>query len=242
MIRTAVLLAAGEGSRLRASAPLKPLCPVAGVPLVDRALHGLAEAGVTRAVVVTGYGADAVEAHLAAGRWPLTVEWVRTANYRRPNGASALAAAPLLAGEDALLAMCDHVVEPALYARLAAAGAGPGRGLTLGIDRRLGHSWVDPADVTCVATEGNRITAIGKSLSPHDAYDTGVFAVGPGLFDALGRLESPSLTQGVSVLAARGAALVSDCSDLSWIDVDDAAALAKAEAWLAPPTPRRARA
>jgi len=245
MIRTAVLLAAGEGSRLRASAPLKPLCPVAGVPLIDRALRGLAAAGIARAVVVTGYGGDQVEAHLAARDWPLAVETVRTPDYRRPNGASALSAAPLLAGEPALLAMCDHVVEPALYARLAAAGAGSGtgsgteEGLTLGIDRRLGHAWVDPADVTCVATEGDRITAIGKGLWPHDAYDTGVFAVGPALFEALARIEAPSLTEGVRILAAKGRARVADCSDLHWIDVDDADALAKAEAWLAP-APRRA--
>lgn len=237
MIRTAVLLAAGEGSRLRASAPLKPLCPVAGVPLIDRALGGLAAAGIARAIVVTGYGGDRVEAHLAARDWPLAVESVRTPDYRRPNGASALSAAPLLAGEPALLAMCDHVVEPALYARVAASGRDDG--LTLGIDRRLGHAWVDPADVTCVATEDDRIVAIGKGLWPHDAYDTGVFAVGPTLFDALARIEAPSLTEGVRLLAATGRAHVADCSDLHWIDVDDADALAKAEAWLAP-APRRA--
>lgn len=237
MIRTAVLLAAGEGSRLRASAPLKPLCPVAGVPLIDRALGGLAAAGVARAVVVTGYGGDEVEAHLAARDWPLVVEVVRTSDYRLPNGASALSAAPVLAGEPALLAMCDHVVEPALYGRLAAAGARDG--LTLGIDRRLGHAWVDPGDVTCVATEGDRIVAIGKGLWPHDAYDTGVFAVGPALFDVLVRFDAPSLTDGVRMLAGQGRAHVADCSDLGWIDVDDADALAKAEAWLAPPSPRR---
>jgi len=233
VIRTAVLLAAGAGSRLRSAAPSKPLCPVAGVPLIDRALAGLAAAGIARAVVVTGYLADAVEAHLSAGHWPLAVECVRSPDWRRPNGVSALAAAPHLAGEDALLAMCDHAVEPALYARLAATGTRGGA--VLGIDRRLGHPWIDPDDVTGVATDGDRIIAIGKGLAPHDAYDTGVFAVGPALFDALAALPDPSLTEGMRVLAARGAAWVEDCSDLDWIDVDDAAALAKAETWLTPP-------
>jgi choline kinase len=232
ILRAAVLLAAGEGSRLREAAPFKPLCAVAGVPLIDRALAGLAAAGIARVAVVTGYGADAVEAHLAARTWPLAVEAVRTPDHRLPNGVSALAGADALDRAPALLAMCDHAVEPALYARLAAAG--PGTGATLGIDRRLGHPWVDPADVTCVATAGDRITAIGKGLMPHDAYDTGVFAAGPGLWDALAGLDAPSLTEGMRVLAARGAARAADCSDLDWIDVDDAAALAKAEAWLAP--------
>jgi choline kinase len=232
MIDTAVVLAAGQGSRLRASAPLKPLCPVAGVPLIDRALGSLAAAGIARAVVVTGYGADTIEAHLAAQDWPLAVETVRTADWMQPNGVSVLAAADRVA-DAALLAMCDHIVEPALYDRLRAAG--PGDGLRLGVDRRLGHGWVDPDDVTRVATEGARIVAIGKGLEPHDCYDVGVFAVGRRLFAALARLPAPSLTEGVRLLAAERRAHVVDCSDLGWIDVDDAPALAAAEAWLAPP-------
>lgn len=234
MIRTAILLAAGEGSRLRASAALKPLCLVGGRALIDHALAGLAAAGIERTIVVTGYGADAIEAHLGNVGQPLAVETVRT-DFRRPNGVSALAAAPLLDGEPALLAMCDHLVEPALYARVA--GVGAGNGLTLGIDRRLGHAWVDPDDVTFVATasdvEGEHIVAIGKGMVPHDCYDTGVFAVGPALFAALAGLPDPSLTEGVRVLAVQRQARVVECSDLGWIDVDDAAALAQAEDWLA---------
>lgn len=236
MIDTAILLAAGEGSRLRAAAPYKPLCQVAGRTLIDHALTGLAEAGITRAVVVLGYGGDAVAAHLAAHLQPLTLTITRS-DHRRPNGVSALAGSAEVAG-DALLAMCDHLVDPALYARLSEAGAGDG--LRLGVDRRLRHPWVDPLDVTCVATEGDRITAIGKGNVPHDCYDTGVFAVGPALFAALATLADPSLTDGVRALAIEGRAQAIDCSDLDWIDVDDAAALAKAEAWLSPPAPMRA--
>ncbi|WP_267347487.1 NTP transferase domain-containing protein [Sphingomonas sp. GM_Shp_2] len=230
MIRTAIILAAGEGSRLRPAAPFKPLCPVAGLPLIDHALSGLAAAGLTRAIVVLGYGGDTIERHLAARSQPLRVETVHS-DHREPNGVSALAAAPLLRGEEALLAMCDHLVDPALYRRLAAIGAQGG--LTLGIDRRLGHDWVDPLDVTAVATQGDRIVAIGKGLEPHDAYDTGVFAIGPALFAALGSLGHPSLTDGVRLLAGEDRAFVADCSDLAWIDVDDAPALAKAEQWRA---------
>ena len=229
MIDTAILLAAGQGSRLRDTAPSKPLCPVAGVPLLDRALASLAAAGIARAVVVTGYRAEAIEAHLAAGDWPLAVETARTADWREPNGVSALAAAGLIADE-ALLAMCDHLVTPALYARLAETGARGG--LTLGIDRRLGHPWIDPEDVTCVATRGDRIRAIGKGLEPHDCYDVGVFAVSGAFFEALRALPAPSITEGVRALAARDLAHVVDCSDLDWIDVDDARALAAAETWV----------
>ncbi|WP_346344750.1 NTP transferase domain-containing protein [Sphingomonas sp. dw_22] len=229
-IETAVLLAAGEGSRLRPVTPYKPLCTVGGTPLIDHALAGLAAAGLRRAVVVLGYGAEAIEAHLAGRTWPLAVETVRTDDYRLPNGCSVLAAEQAVAGAEALLAMCDHLVEPALYRRLAEAGAsGGGR---LGIDRNVTSDLVDLDDVTCVRTEGERIVAIGKGLEEYDCFDTGIFAIGPALFDALRQLSAPSLTEGMRMLAGQGSASVLDCSDLRWIDVDDEAALDKAESWL----------
>jgi choline kinase len=204
---------------------------VGGKPLIDRAIENLALAGIERVIVITGYEADVVEGHLRARSWPIAIETAATADWRLPNGVSARAATPLLNGEAALMVMCDHLVDPALYERVRLAGAG--EGLRLGIDRRLGHAWVDPEDVTCVRTEADRIVAIGKGLEPHDAYDTGVFALGPAFFQELEELEAPSVSEAVMRLASRGAARVVDCSDLRWIDVDDAAALAKAqqESW-----------
>lgn len=230
MITTAILLAAGEGSRLRSAAPSKPLCHVGGRPLIEHAIAGLAEAGLIRVVVVLGYEADRIEAHLAARHWPIAVETVRTSDHRLPNGVSVLAAEAAVAGEEALLAMCDHLVDPALYARVAQAGTGGGA--RLAIDRRITSDLVDLDDVTCVRTEGEAIVAIGKHLADYDAFDTGVFAIGPALFAALNSLPAPSLTEGMRVLAAHGTALTIDCSDLDWIDVDDPAALDKAEVWL----------
>lgn len=229
MIRTAVLLAAGYGSRLRRLGPCKPLCPVAGRPLIDHALGGMAEAGIERVVVVLGYGADRIIEHLTRTMTPVRVETVFTPNPDYPNGVSLQAAAPALSGEHALLAMCDHLVVPALYRRLAEHGAG--RGATLGIDRRLGHPWVDIDDVTLVRTSGSAIVDIGKGLEEADCYDTGVFAIGPALFDALDAHGRPSLTEGMRTLAKAGRADVVDCSDLDWIDVDDHKAWSAAESW-----------
>ncbi|WP_343527217.1 NTP transferase domain-containing protein [Sphingomonas sp.] len=237
MIDTAILLAAGEGSRLRPAAPFKPLCPVGGRPLIDHAIHGLAAAGLRRAVVVLGYGAEAIEAHLEASGWPIAVETVRTGDYRRPNGVSLLAAEARVAGGHALLAMCDHLVDPELYRRTARAGTGGGA--RLAIDRRLDSDWVDLDDVTCVRTGGERIVAIGKGLADYDCFDTGVFAIGAPLFAALHTLDNPSLTEGMRVLAGRGLALTVDASDIDWIDVDDRAALEKAETWVGVPQPER---
>src|SRR3546814_15773846 len=51
-------------------------------------------------------------------------------------------------------------------------------------------------------------------------------------FDVLERLESPSISMAVGVLAEYRRAETVDCSDLDWIDVDDPRAMAQAAAWL----------
>jgi 1L-myo-inositol 1-phosphate cytidylyltransferase len=229
-VAVAILLAAGEGSRLRAVEPYKPLAYVGGKALIDHALDGLAAIGITRAVVVVGYGKAAVRAHLAGRSYRLAVETVST-DWHVPNGTSVLAGATRLHHAPALLAMCDHLVDPALYARVAAAGPGPG--LTLGIDRRLDSDWIDLDDVTRVVTSGQRIVEVGKGIARYDAFDTGVFAVAEPFYAALAGIDQPSISAGVNALAATGRARAIDVGDLDWIDVDNAAALRRAEAWRA---------
>ncbi len=231
MIDTGIVLAAGEGSRLRDVAPLKPLCLVDGRTLLAHAVFGMAQAGLARTIVVVGYEAETLESYVAANDWPIPVETVRVEDHRHPNGSSLLAAEPLLGDEEAILAMCDHLVEPQFYRRMA--GATTGGGASLGIDRRIDSDWIDRDDVTCVQTEGDRLVGIGKGLASYDCFDTGVFTVGRGLFDALRGLEKPSLTEGMRRLASDRAAVVKDCSDLQWIDVDDERAWRIAETWLA---------
>jgi MurNAc alpha-1-phosphate uridylyltransferase len=70
--RTAMVLAAGLGTRMR---PLtdtrpKPLIEVAGKPLLDHVLDRLADAGVERAVVNVHYLAEQIIAHTASRTAP----------------------------------------------------------------------------------------------------------------------------------------------------------------------------
>jgi len=135
-------------------------------------------------------------------------------------------------GDRFLLVMSDHIFDPALLAGLRCRVLGPGE-VVLAVDRRLaGQPFVDLDDVTRVRTAEGRIAAIGKKLENYDAFDTGAFLCTPALFQALERRQQAgdySLSGGIKDLAARGQALTWDAGDLFWLDVDDEAAVAKAE-------------
>jgi MurNAc alpha-1-phosphate uridylyltransferase len=75
MPETAMVLAAGQGKRMRplSAATPKPLVMVGGRALIDHCLDGLAAVGVTRAVVNVHYLADLVEAHLEGRESPSIV-------------------------------------------------------------------------------------------------------------------------------------------------------------------------
>jgi choline kinase len=221
-----LIIAAGYGSRLRAVSPSKPLTPVAGAPLIERVIRAAAEGGATRFVVATGHEAARLEAFLAT--LPFPIEPVRVADWSLPNGHSVLAGAARIAG-DYLLTMSDHLFDPAIVTVLRAA---PPAALTLAVDRDLANPLLDMDDATKVATgEDGAIVRIGKTLDRFDAVDTGLFRATPALAKAIAA-GGGSLSDGVQRLADEGTAMALDVSGRFWLDVDDPAALAKAEARL----------
>ena len=221
-----LIIAAGHGSRLRAVSPSKPLTPVRGMPLIERVIRSAAEGGATRFFVATGHEADRLEAFLET--LPFPIEPVRVADWDLPNGHSVLAGAARIAG-DYLLTMSDHLFDPAIVAGLIAA---PPAALTLAVDRDLAGPLLDMDDATKVETGADgAIVRIGKILDRFDAIDTGLFRATPALAEAIGA-GGGSLSEGVQRLADEGRAASLDVTGLRWLDVDDPAALAKAEAML----------
>ncbi len=236
MIRQAVILAAGKGTRLRASDDdlPKPLHRVGGVPLVKRTILTLASAGVTRVVVVTGFMADLVRetiasdpSYAAAG---VTVTFAHNELFERSNGISVLVGGRTLEGPF-VLSMADHLYTPAI-ARLVAGQDLAAADLYLATDPRI-HDVLDIDDATKVRSEAGQIAEISKTLTTYDRIDCGVFAVTPRLLEVLGELHQQrgdcSLSDGVRQLAEQGRARIADIGDGYWQDVDTPADHALAE-------------
>ncbi len=224
-----LIVAAGQGTRLRDIAPSKPLAKVRGRPLIEHVIFSAHAGGVDEFVVVTGYEGARVAAFLRrlSMRTTIPIRTVFNADWILANGHSVVAAAPFL-DDTFVLMMSDHMFDARLLGDLLATPALPG-GVTLAVDRRLDNPLVDLDDVTRVATEASgAIKAIGKLISPYDAFDTGVFLASKGLSDAIGEDISEGgsggISGGMSRLAARGLATTFDIGERFWLDVDDAVA------------------
>jgi bifunctional UDP-N-acetylglucosamine pyrophosphorylase/glucosamine-1-phosphate N-acetyltransferase len=61
---TAIVLAAGQGTRMKSAAP-KVMHPVCGVPIVHYVVQSALDAGCSQVVVVVGHGRDAVQRYIA---------------------------------------------------------------------------------------------------------------------------------------------------------------------------------
>ncbi|WP_051241676.1 nucleotidyltransferase family protein [Stappia stellulata] len=93
MIRTAVILGAGRGTRLRPITDSIPkiLVPVRGVPLCDRIVDSLIEAGIERIVFVVGYLSERIVAHYDRHPHSEKFEYIEQATLDGTGGAVRLA-------------------------------------------------------------------------------------------------------------------------------------------------------
>ncbi|MGI3776774.1 MAG: NTP transferase domain-containing protein [Janthinobacterium lividum] len=231
-----LIVAAGQGARLREHPELKPLVPIAGAPLIEHVIARALEAGASEFVVVNGHRGEELRAALdaVAGRTGARVTHVHNAEWRRANGVSVLAARALL-GAPFLLTMCDHLVDPAILRDLMAQEAAAGT-VTLAVDHDIASPNNDPEDCTRVRCEGGLIRRIGKLIADYNAYDTGAFLCTPGMFEALDASQAAgedSISGAMTVLAGQGRARAFDVGGRVWVDVDDAPAYARAEALMA---------
>ena len=137
-LQTAVILAAGFGSRLaRHNGDLKPLRSVGGASLIRRNLEMLDRAGFTRAIVVVGYHSEplieTVESELAD--LDIHVIFAENREYHKANGISVLTAAPYVGGRF-LLMMADHIFDPAIVQQAKVASV-PENGAVLMTDSKI---------------------------------------------------------------------------------------------------------
>ena len=158
----AIILAAGEGTRMRSRTP-KVLHEVAHRPMVGHVLHAAADAGVARRAVVIGHGSGAVRDALAVLD-PDADVYEQT--ERHGTAHAVLQAAPAVAADlhDIVILYGDvPLVEPETIRRLRT-GLAAGSDLVV-----LGFEAADPTGYGRLIRDGDRLTAIREHAEASEA-------------------------------------------------------------------------
>ncbi|MSQ62125.1 MAG: hypothetical protein EXR43_06075 [Dehalococcoidia bacterium] len=234
-----VLLAAGDGGRLQpltADHP-KALLEVAGTPLIDRVIAAFTASGLREFIIVVGYCADQIEAHLEA-RADADFRFVRNPDFRAGNARSLACALPLLGDEPFLMAMGDHLVSPDMVR--AALAASPGANYLV-IDGQPPEQMAKEATLVLI-DEDKVLTDIGKHLHHWNAVDTGLFRLEPDTLRHVTALPlEAELSQAWLPLLRQRQLRAIDATGQWWADIDTEADLEWAEAHLIEGDPHGAR-
>lgn len=223
MVDTAVILAGGEGSRLKPFTDETPktLLKVAGRELLYRTIKQLQNLGIKKFVIVVNKKfEEKVRDFLRANNFEAEV--VPNEHPEKENGYSLYLAKGKVKGEFVVV-MSDHIYEEA-FLREAVKGKG------LIVDR-LGL-YVDKDEATKVKCEKGKVKEIGKDVKDYTGFDTGFFVLDESIFavaeEALKELEKLTMSE----LAKRAQIPCTEVSGYFWMDVDTPEDIEKAKKYL----------
>ncbi len=228
----AVILAAGLGTRL---GRLKPLTPVAGVPILHRALTSLASAGVRETVIVAGHRADEIIESVGPMFAGMTLRFVISPRYATTNNAYSLWLAREHLDTDLYLLDGDVVFDPALLTRLSDVG---GEAVSAVFPCRHGSA----GTVFDVADDGHvrKVHLAGAAQPPrdglHKTLNVHLLRAGylreefvPLLGTLIAEGGDQEFYEAVLARSTRYPIQAVDCADLACQEVDDATDLELAD-------------
>ena len=224
----AIVLSAGQGSRLLPLTESIPKCLllIDEQTLLEHQIRGLLQAGVEEIVVVTGFGAGAVERcleNMAIG--DVNVRCVFNPFFNVADNLASCWMARHEMAQEFLLLNGDTLFKPSVCESLLAAPESP---VTLAIDRKSSYD----SDDMKVRLDGVRLVEVGKTLGERtiDGESVGMTRfVGDGPDQFVTVLEQLMRTpnslswwylKAIGILADRGAVQIHSIEGLSWSEID----------------------
>lgn len=231
---SAVVLAAGEGSRL---APLtkrrpKPMLPVGSKPLLEHVISAVSEAGIKRIVLVVGYERDRIQTYFGDGDdWGVSLSY--TVQDQQLGTAHAVQQAANAVGDEFLVLNGDRLIEPEVIEQVREELIGketetpesddafPEADAVMAVTRSA-----EPSRYGVVTLEGSDVVEIvekPRGDSPSEIINAGVYGFRQDVFEAIaqtgqsdsGEYELPTV---VNRLAEKGR-VQAVRYDGRWLDV-----------------------
>jgi len=218
----ALILAAGQGIRLRPIGDTKPLVSLLGLCLIERVILTAKKSGIKEFCIVTGYNGEKIREQLSDGKkYGVNIQYVQNDQWTRGNAVSVLKARDYFK-ESFVLLMADHNYDQRILDQLLKIKIGKNECILCVDKNPKDHLNID--DATKVQTFDHRIETIGKDLIDYNCIDTGIFICNPVIFDALEQSISKGdegLSGGIKILAQRHKMRYMLLGDNFWIDIDD---------------------
>jgi len=187
-IDTGVVLAAGEGTRLR---PMthnrpKPMLPAGNRPILEHVLDALVGAGVSELVLVVGYKRDRVQDHVGPTYRDLPVEYV-VQDKQLGSGHALLQARDAVSGP-LLVVNGDRIIDEGMTTSVTSVFDGE---TTLGVIRKA-----NPGHYASVDAEAGRVVTLleDRDEPSFPFVNAGIYAFTDEVFD---RLEATPRTDGI---------------------------------------------
>lgn len=227
-MKKAIILSAGQGSRLLPLTADQPKCLIdfSGRSLIAWQISALAANGIEEIVVVTGFRDDKLEAALAALAVPgVSISTRFNPFYKVADNLGSCWIAREAMDQDFIILNGDTLVSPEIVGRLIAGATAP---ITVTIDVKDSYDLDDMK----VQRDGDRLLQIGKRLEPAEtnAESIGMLAFrgeGPAIFrrqvEAMMRTPEGVLNwylKAIHALAPSGVVGTVSIEGLRWAEVD----------------------
>ncbi len=177
----AIVLAAGEGSRLKPFTATRPkvMIPVGNKPILEYVINALQESGIIDIILVVGYKREKIMDYFSDGhKWGVNITYVE--QYQQLGTAHALRQASHLIKDHFLVINGDTVIDASAIKEIMRYQSGDATMLTVTVDKAQKYG--------VVQTQNHLVKSIQEKPAHKEAGNTvnaGVYCFSPKIFDFL---------------------------------------------------------
>ncbi|MFC1967892.1 bifunctional sugar-1-phosphate nucleotidylyltransferase/acetyltransferase [Chloroflexota bacterium] len=209
-IEQAVILAAGEGQRLRPFTALKPkvMIHIAGKPILQYVIEALAQNGVDDILIIVGYRKEHVLDYFGSGeRFGVKIEYIE--QPQQLGTAHALKHARGMVRGNFLVLSGDNIIEPDIIPQL----------MPLKPTVVLTKRQENVSKYGVITVRDGRVEEIVEKPkeTPSNLVNTGIYVMAPEIFPFVER--EVDLTSALSRMISEGHPLVALETSCDWLDV-----------------------